>query len=378
MEKIIQIVELIKRGESDLESELNLMDVTLSQDFISEVFRLLNCDGVSGLRFFSWVSETQIDFKRNSEFCSLIIDNLGKIEDYDSMLFVLKDFSSKGICITEKAFAFLPVSCSDVFEVRNNVKKVIETLNKAGGSSRNSGIFALIKMLCTSNYFDLAIYVMEETARKTSYYNVLIWAKCCGSKFQEARELFDEMRRFGCNPNTNSFNYLLGSLCKNGRIGEACNLLEVMTGWGYLPDAITFEIFIYRAFRHGRLDFAVEFLDQMMYRGLEPRLTTHTAFIKGYFYSNRFQEAYKYVIDMSVKYKCSGNMNYSLLASLHQRKGMLLEAREILVDMIEKGLKPNFPVYIKVMKDLHKSGMGHLVADLKTRFSKFNSNANAE
>ncbi|KAI3888325.1 hypothetical protein MKW92_002373 [Papaver armeniacum] len=213
-------------------------------------------------------------------------------------------------------------------------------------------------MLCILKAFDLAVFVMEETARRTSYYNVLVWAKCRGSEFQEARELFDEMKRFGCYPNSNTYNYLLGSLCKDGRIGEACSLVEVMNELGYMPDAITFEIFIFHACRQDRLDFAMEFLNQMISGGLEPRLTTHAAFIKGYFNSNRFQEAYKYVVDMAVKYKYSGNVNY-----------IVFDARDILVLMIEKGLKPNFPVYVKVSKDLYRAGMSHLAADLKSRFS---------
>ncbi|KAI3911822.1 hypothetical protein MKX01_038264 [Papaver californicum] len=371
--KVVQIVELIKRDESELESKMMAMDVIISIDLIREVFGRLNYDVVSGLHFFCWLSETHIDFKRSSVFCSMIIDNLGRVEDYDSMVLLFKDFSRKGICLSENAFAFLADSLEDAFNDRDNVRKIVELLIEAGGSAGSSGIFYLIKMLCILKAFDLAVFVMEETARRTSYYNVLVWAKCRGSEFQEARELFGEMKRFGCYPNSNTYNYLLGSLCKYGRIGEACNLVEVMNELGYMPDAITFEIFIFHACRLDRLDFAIEFLNQMISGGLEPRLTTHAAFIKGYFNSNRFQEAYKFVVDMAVKYKYSANVNYSLLASLHYKKGKLFDARDILVFMIEKGLKPNFPVYVKVSKDLYKAGMSHLAADLKSRFSKLNS-----
>ncbi|KAI3844842.1 hypothetical protein MKX03_004563 [Papaver bracteatum] len=332
------------------------MDVNISLDLVREVFPRLNYDGVSGLHFFCWLSETHIDFKRSSVFCSMVIDNLGRMEDYDPMMLLFKDFSRKGICLSENAFAFLADSLEDEFKGRDNVRKIVELLNEAGGSAGSSGVFYLIKMLCILKAFDLAVFVMEETARRTSYYNVLVWAKCRGSEFQEARELFDEM-----------------SLCKDGRIGEACSLVEVMNELGYMPDAITFEIFIFHACRQDRLDFAMEFLNQMISGGLEPRLTTHAAFIKGYFNSNRLQEAYNFVVDMAVKYKYSGNVNFSLLASLHHKKGKLLDARDILVCMIEKGLKPNFPVYVKVSKNLYKAGMSHLAADLKSRLSKLNS-----
>nr|DAD33454.1 TPA_asm: hypothetical protein HUJ06_012305 [Nelumbo nucifera] len=370
---VAEIIELIKGGEDNIEVRLDQLGVELSIALISDILQALNHDGVPASRFFDWVRNTQPVIGRNAEIWSLLVDNLGRLEDYESMVLVLKSLSQKGICITEKAFAFLLPLCSYGDSARSSVKLVVEMLEKAGGSCRNSGIYALIKMLCSSNYFGLAIFVMEERARKASYYNLLIWAKCRSGSFQEARDLFDEMVKYGCNPDANSFNYLLGSLCKNGRIPEACNLLQLMKEWGFYPDAITFEIIVHHACRVGRLDFAIEFLNQMRSIGLEPRLTTHAAFIKGYFQTGRFQEAYKYVVDMHAKYGCSSNMNYSLLASLHLKEGKVVDAREILVEMIEKGFRPNFPVYMKVMKSLYKLGKGYLVADLKDRFSKFNS-----
>ena len=182
------------------------------------------------------------------------------------------------------------------------------------------------------------------------------------------------MRRFGCDLDTKSYNYLLGSLCKKGRITEVCELIEAMEKLGYLPDYVTFEIVIIHACRLGSMDFAIEFLYHMMSVGLEPQITTHAAFIKGYFWSGQVGNVHKYVVDMSSKDKYSANMNYNLLASLFHKSGRVVEARNVLIEMIEKGMKPNFPVYMRVMKDLFKLGKGDLVADLKAKFAKFHSN----
>lgn len=78
------------------------------------------------------------------------------------------------------------------------MSRVTEALNLAIGSCRSSGIYSLIKVLCGMNYFDDADFV---TARRTSYYNVFITAKCRNGDFQGAREVLDEMRRFGSDPN---------------------------------------------------------------------------------------------------------------------------------------------------------------------------------
>ncbi|XP_058074586.1 pentatricopeptide repeat-containing protein At1g09900-like [Magnolia sinica] len=370
-DEFMEIIALVERGGDDMELKLNQMNPRLSVTSVSKILNLLNDRGVSALCFFNWVQKNCSDFNPNSEIYNQVINNTGLLEDYESMLVLLTELSLKRHCLTEKAFGFLKVFSYDQVRIGNSVERIVEILNRVKGSCHNSGIYALIKTLCALNSFNLAIFVMEETARKRSYYHVLIAAKCRSGDFQEARDLFDEMKRFGCDPNTKSYNYLLGSLCKKEKIAEACELLEIMENLGYLPDSVTFEVIAFHACRLGRMDAAIEFLYQMMSEGLEPRITTHSAFIKGYFWSGQIQDAHKYVVEMCGKDKHSSNMNYTLLASLFQKSGRVVEAREILVEMIEKGLKPNFPVYMRVVKDLYKMGKGGLIADLKCRYLKF-------
>ncbi|RWR88729.1 pentatricopeptide repeat-containing-like protein [Cinnamomum micranthum f. kanehirae] len=374
IDQIEEVIELIKRGDTDMELTLNQVHPNLSIALVCKIIGILNDRCVSALRFLDWVQKTQTDLIPDSGIYNLIIDNTGRMKDYESMFIVLSKLSMKGHCLTEKAFGFLTVCSAAGDGIMDSVERVVETLNRVRGSCHSSGIYALIKTLCVMNSFDGAIFVMEETARKTSYYNVLVAAKCRNGDFQDALDLFDEMRRFRCDPNTKSYNYLLGSLCKKGRITEVCELIEAMEKLGYLPDSVTFEIVIVHACRLGSMDFAIEFLYHMMSVGLEPRITTHAAFIKGYFWSGQVGDAHKYVVDMSSEDKYSANMNYSLLASLFHKSGRVVEARDVLIEMIEKGMKPNFPVFMRVMKDLFKLGKGHLVADLKAKFAKFHSN----
>ncbi|KAJ8632795.1 hypothetical protein MRB53_026131 [Persea americana] len=255
--QIEEVIELIKRGDIDMELKLNQ------------------------------VQKTQTYLLPDSEIYNLIVDNTGRMEDYESMFIVLSKLSMKRHCLTEKAFGFLTVCSAAGGGIMDSVERVVETLNRVRGSCHSSGIYALIKTLCVMNSFDGVMFVMEETARKTSYYNVLVAAKCRNGDFQDALHLFDEMRRFGCDPNTKPYNYLLGSLCNKGRIIEVCELIDAMEKLCYLSDSVTFEIVIVHACRLGSMDFAIEFLYHKMSVGLAPRLTTHAAFIKGYFWSGQ-------------------------------------------------------------------------------------------
>uniref|UniRef100_A0A5B6ZWT8 Pentatricopeptide repeat-containing protein n=1 Tax=Davidia involucrata TaxID=16924 RepID=A0A5B6ZWT8_DAVIN len=376
LKQISEIIEFIRSGEDDLELKLNSIGASLSLESITGVFQVLNCERVSGLRFFNWVRDTNQKLCNNSDVCSLIIDNCGWLDDYETMICVLKEFKSQRICLTEKAFGFLPVLGSSKDLLMEYITRVIDVLNEVGGSCRGSGIWALIKMLCRLDSFEMAKFVIETTERKVSYYNILVLEKCRRCHFEEAHDLLEEMRQFGCDPNVKTYNYLLSSLCKNDSTAEACGVLKEMQEKGCSPDAITFEIFINISCRLGKLDDANQFLDRMVSMGLEPRLTTHAAFIRGFFQSRQYEEAYKYVVDSGFKYKCSSNVIYSLLASLHQKEGDLNIARNILIEMMEKGLKPNFPVYMRILRRLNKTGRGHLARDLDCRFSRFRLESN--
>ncbi|KAG2714105.1 hypothetical protein I3843_03G013200 [Carya illinoinensis] len=367
--EVLEMIAVIMRDENDLEFKLDSMNLSLSISLVTEIFRVLSWERVSALRFFAWIRSSRPDLCCNSDVCSLVIHNCGWLDDYKAMLCILNDYKLKRICLTKMAFGFLPVFVSNKDSIMHSVRRVVEVLNEVGGSCRTSGVHSLIEMLSSLGSFEMAKFVMEITERKTGYYNILIKEKCWRCDFEGAKEILDEMRQMGCDPIVNTYNYLLSSLCRSDKTDEACQLLEEMQERNCLPNPLTFEIFIYHSCRLGKFDLAIEFLDRMISNGLEPRLTTHAAFIKAYFNSLRYEEAHKYVVDSSVKHRCSSNSLYSLLASLHRKKGNVVVALNIILEMITEGLRPNFAVYMRVLKHLQKSGRDDLARDLKSRFS---------
>ncbi|XWS21979.1 hypothetical protein CRYUN_Cryun30bG0104300 [Craigia yunnanensis] len=376
--QISEIINLIRSGENDLESKLNGMNVSLSEVSLNTIFRILNYEKISALCFFNWIRQSYPEFYHNSDICSLVIDNCGRLDDFDSIFNLLNDFRLHGIRLNQKAFGYLPVMISSKAATKKSICKVIEVLNKIGGSYGTSGIHALIEMLCVLGSFEMANYVIAKTEKRLSNYNILIRGRCCKGHFEEARQILYGMIKVGCNPNSQTFNYILSCLCKNDKTAEACQLLEQMLESGCPPDALTFEVFICYLCRLGKLDMAFEWLDKMESRGIESRATTHAAIIKGYFKLQQYQEAQRYVIVCSNKYKKASNMIYSLLASLHRKRGKPVIAQSILSEMIEKGLKPNFAVYMTVRKQLQKLGREDLGRNLESSFSSLVSQLNAD
>jgi pentatricopeptide repeat protein len=70
--------------------------------------------------------------------------------------------------------------------------------NSVVSSSVSSALAASI------NEFGVAAAVIEETTRMVRYYNILVVAKCKVGNFIGACEVFDEMRKLECDPDTNT------------------------------------------------------------------------------------------------------------------------------------------------------------------------------
>lgn len=368
-----QIMELIKNGPDDLELKLDAMNVRPSLSSIIRIFRSINRKKVSALRFFRWIQSSWPDLSCNPNICSLVIDNCGRLEDYETMLLLLKEFTLNGVCLTEKAFTFLTVLGSSAMD---HVNRTIKVLNQVGGSCRNSGVFSLIETFSRLGSFEMAKYVIQITEVKASYFNIMVREKCRRCDFEDVKVMIDEMRHEGLGPTTSVYNYFISSLCRNGKLREAIHVIEEMEGTDCSPNALTFEILINHYIREGKMNVATQLLDRMALIGIEPRITTHTAFIKGYFHREQQEEAYKYAVSSGVKY--SSNETYSLLARLHLKKGDTITAQKILLEMIEKGMKPSLTVHWRVLKTLRKMGEICLAQDLASSFARFNIRLNSE
>ncbi|GAB4842591.1 hypothetical protein Ancab_012567 [Ancistrocladus abbreviatus] len=369
-----KIVDIIRSNEKNMESQLDSLCGDVRKITIVEAFGGLNRCGLPAFRFFCWICDKHPTLYRDYDICSLMIDNCWRLGDYENMLCLLEDFRTRKICLTGKAFGFIAIFGSTKVLMEETVQKVVKILDAVGGSCRHSGIHSLIKLLCCDwDLFDMAKLAIESTKRQVSYYNLLVRGKCLRGLVKDAQYILDEMREVGCDPDVRTYNYLIGGLCKHrGSTSEACNVFDEMIKRGCCPDALTFEILIYYSCVLGDFDSAIGFYDQMVSRGIEPRFSTHAAFVKGYFNSHHYHESYNYVAESSMKPNWQANRLYSLLAGLYQKQGDLVASRKILVEMMEKGLKPNFSVYMRVLKSLRKTGSIDLARNLQGTFCSLN------
>lgn len=367
-------MELVRSGSDDLRSKLDALNVRLPVSSLVRIILSMNAEKIPALEFFDWVRASLPEHACNPDICSLAVDNCGRLGDYSAMIALLEEFSAKGVSLNSRAFRFLNVLASSKTSVKDSVRNVVDILKGVRGSCLVSGVCGLIEMFSSSGSVDIVKYIIKITEQKVSHYNILVREMCHRCDFQGVKGLLVEMRESGCFPNESTYNYFISSLCRNNLIEEAREMLEEMQRSDCPPNALTFEILICYYLRKTReVDIALELLDRMVMVGIEPRLTTNAAFIKAYFNSGQHEEAYKFVISSWLQSPI--NMRYTLLASLYQKEGNIIQAQKVLVEMMEKGLRPNSSVYKRVVRLLLRSQETDLAMRLDQLIMRFNSDA---
>ncbi|KAK7381109.1 hypothetical protein VNO78_33633 [Psophocarpus tetragonolobus] len=369
-EQVSQIIALIRGDVDDLRSMLNNMSVSLSDASFAYIFQTLASERVSALKFFDWLKGSHPDFCFDPDIVSLFINNCGLLGNYEAMVPVLREFGLKKVFLGMKAFGFLLDSGLDKASCMECVEKVMAVFNKVGGVYPSCGVQLLIEMFGLSGSFEMAEFVIRKAGRKEKHYHVLMKIMCKRGDCERVGGLVKDMKRSGCDVNASTYNLLLSCLCKNGKIDEAWQVLEAMEK-NSLTDMHSFGTLINFLCNRCQFDLVLKLLDRMTLKGIEPSILTHAAVIKSYFESGKYEEAHEYVIGFADKRSYSSNANYSLLATLHLKNGNLLLACKVLSDMMDKGLKPNFSSYKKIMKHLEKKHEKDLSSELLRKYSSF-------
>lgn len=366
--QVSQIITLIIEGDNDLEHRLNMMNVSLSMASVIYIFDELASQRVSALMFFRWLNVSHPELCCDPEIGCCVVDNCGLLKDFDAMVQILRDFNSKRVCLGRRAFRFLVVLRLDEDSCMECVRRIVNVLNEVGGVCQSSGLKVLVEMLSFSGFSDVAEFLIGEAGRNVDRYNFLLRMMCKRGDYERVVDLVDKMKRIGVEPNGSTYNLLISCLFKIGNFAEACQVLETMENENGLSKEFTFDTIIRLLCKHGQIDLALKFIDKMTLKGVEPCSLTHAAVIKCYFELGKYDEAHEYVVDCAGKNSYSSNENYTLLASLHLKKGSVLLSHRILHEMMDKGLKPNYSVYMKIRKCLEKKNKQDLSLELSRRY----------
>ncbi|CAN6546071.1 unnamed protein product [Malus baccata var. baccata] len=302
---------------------------------------------------------------------------------------VLRLMARKGIKRSPEAFGYVMVSYSRAGKLRHALR-VLTLMQKAGVELDVSMSNTAIHVLVMGNKLEKALRVLKRMqligiTPNVVTYNCLIKGYCDVHRVVDALELIDETPKRGCAPDKVSYytvmkmikdgellpdqatyNNLVHMLSKHGYGDEALEFLREAEERGYwfdkvgysaivdsfCKDGCTPDVVIYTAVldgycRLGKVDHAKKMLQHMYKHGCRPNTVSYTALLNGLCLSQNSLEASEMMSMSEEEWWTPNAITFVVMHGL-RREGKLVEACDIVREMVNKGFFPN-PVEINLL-----------------------------
>ncbi|KAJ6728543.1 EMP16 [Salix koriyanagi] len=188
------------------------------------------------------------------------------------------------------------------------------------------------------------------------------------NQLKVAMSFYKYMREMGVRPSVVSLNVLIKALSKNsGTIGAAFEIFREMPKRGCDPDSYTYGTLINGLCKLGRTFEAKELFKEMETKGCSPSVVTYS-FINGFCNIGKFQEAATYLDEMILGQISPNRVTWSLHVKLNNTvvqglctNGNLNRAFQLYLGMRTRGISIDAGTFDSLVKcfckrgDLHKS-----------------------
>lgn len=233
--------------------------------------------------------------------------------------------------------------------------RVFHKMNDFGCKPTDKSYISVFAILVEENQLKVAMsfykYMREMGVRQSVVsLNVLIKALCKNSgTIDAAFEIFREMPKRGCDPDSYTYGTLINGLCKLGKTFEAKELFKEMDTKGCSPSVVTYSCLMHGLCQAGNVDEAMGLFDKMKKKAIEPNVFTYSSLMDGLCKNGGSLEAME-LLEMMVRKRHKPNMvTYSTLINGLCKEGKLAEAVETLDRMKLQGLKPDAGLYGKII-----------------------------
>lgn len=218
---------------------------------------------------------------------------------------------------------------------------------------------AMIRALGKMRQFG-AVWALLEEMRKENpqlitpeVFVVLMRRFASARMVKKAVEVFDEMPKYGCEPDEYVFGCLLDALCKNGSVKEAASLFEEMRV-KFTPSLKHFTSLLYGWCREGKLMEAKFLLVQMKEAGFEPDIVVYNNLLGGYAQAGKMADSYDLLKEMRRK-GCSPNVaSYTILIQALCKREKMDEAMRVFVEMQRSGCEADAVTYTTLISGFCK------------------------
>ncbi|XP_052198163.1 pentatricopeptide repeat-containing protein At5g15280, mitochondrial [Diospyros lotus] len=365
------------RRVSDLKPE-NVLEILLGfqfecKQFETEVQKVQSLWGI-----FKWASDQGRDFEHLPRSFEVMGAMLVRVRLFREVEFLLSTMDSKGIPLdSDEVFSNLIQGYVAAGEAQKAIS-IYDRARSIGLVPSMSSYRVFLDFLVRNDETQLAfrVYVdmvetgMELGVAERAIFENLIQLLCGNGKVQEARNVvrnamalgikpsntvldaiaggysekkdYDDLVKFfvetECVPDVVVGNKIIFSLCSSFGTDRARLFLEELENLGFGPDEITFGILIGWSSREGKLKNAFFYLSEMLSRCLKPGVWSYNALISSVFREGMWKHARDIFLEMNDRGVTPNWETFRVLLAGFTGARQLDEVKSLVCKMVELGL----------------------------------------
>ncbi|CAM8887498.1 hypothetical protein QQ045_026389 [Rhodiola kirilowii] len=254
-------------------------------------------------------------------------------------------------------------SCSVLFDVLVRAKDLNaakDFLNSANFIPRESSLLIYFESLLKGGLVDEVMVTFRLLTSQRNCPPLKVWNRALYCLLKAGRtdgiwKLYGEMIELGVGVDVRTVGYLICAFCEEGKVCDAYQLLRQVTENGNMPPKFVFNKVIYAYYRENNCAMASSILHLMIEKNHLPDIYTYNTILKGHFHKGRYSQGFQLFYDLG-KRGYNDILLYTTMIHGLCQKGLLVEAKKLWNEMVQKGLDPNEYTYNALIYGYFKLG----------------------
>ncbi|KAJ8751623.1 hypothetical protein K2173_025778 [Erythroxylum novogranatense] len=235
----------------------------------------------------------------------------------------------------------------------------------------------MIEGYCRMRHVESAINLVDDMIKEgvepnSIVYNPIIDALAEAGRFKEVSKMMERILLCESGPTLSTYNSLVKGYCKAGDLAGASDILKVMISRGFVPTTTTYNYFFRHYSKFGKIEEGMNLYTRMIESGYIPDRLTYHLLLKMLCEEEMLNLAAQVSKEMRSR-GCdmdlaSSTMLVHLLCKMHRFE----EAFEEFVDMLRRGIVPQYLTFRRLNDELQKHRMikmAHKLSDMMSLVS---------
>lgn len=347
--KVAIVISRSETWDDNVVKELGEIEISLSDNFVIRVLKLLYKMPLKALRFFKWAGQSP-DYRNNTITYNAIVKVLARAESIAEFWDMIGEMKAAGHELDIDMY----VKISRVLQkskMMEDTVKLYEFMMDGPYKPSNQDCVLLLRAISSKGKADLNL-VFRVVKKYEATGNLLSKGAYDGihrsltrvGRFDEADEIVKTMENAGYTPDNVTYSQLVFGLCRALRLEEASKVLDVMEARGCSPDIKTWTVLIQGCCEANDLDKASVWFAKMREANVDPDADLLEVLVNAFLSQNAIDGAYTLLVEMVDRARVRPwQATYKIMIDklLGERK---LEEASNLLHLMKKH---NYPIYVK-------------------------------